>query len=254
MLKDFDAAEKLLSRAEEVNKKKNGMEPRDRLFLNHDRARLYKDSGRYEEAMKRYEKILFEKSDDGLNNADRLNSFMEHRADIFSEILTGIAKCLLGEGRIIESENLYSEKSKLKEIRVTGIYGEIDKHDKLEMQKNKIRILLNQIFLNETSVVEYKDIRAEYNPETDNTIFKFSKKVIKKRSRRFFLVFKCLVENTEKCVSEKMLNQFVLDHGESINKDDSGLRMYVGRLKKEILLDRFIELCPKHKGGGWQLK
>jgi tetratricopeptide (TPR) repeat protein len=226
------------------------------LFVNHDWARLYKDSKRYEKAFEKYGEILFGDLGDGLKSVDRLDHLMEHQADIFSEILLGIAECLRADGRIIDAEKFYNEEVRFREMRQqTGIYAEIDREYKLDMQKKELRTVLKRIFLHEPEIVEYKNIRAKYDYEEDKTIFQVGKKEIK-RSRRYFLVFKCLVDNAGKCVSGKMMDRFLIEHGESVSEEDSGLRAYVWRLKKDkhIKLGQFLGPCSESEGKGWKLK
>jgi len=254
MLEQFNEAEDTLKKAEKVLYENSIQDPKSFLYLAHDWARLYKNSKRYKEAFKKYEEILFDGLDDGLDYSDRLNYFMDNQADIFSEILVGVAECLRAKGRIVDSDSVYDDEARFSELKQqTGIYSEIDRTYKLDMQKKRIRTLLKRIFLNEPDSVEYKNIRARYDYTEDKTIFNIGKKEIK-RSKRYFLVFKCLVENAGKCVSGKMLDRYVIEQGESLNEYDSGLRSYVWRLKKEIKLDQFLEQCSGFEGKGWKLK
>ena len=51
-----------------------------------------------------------------------------------------------------------------------------------------------------------------------------------------------------------MLDEFVIKEGETINEYGSGLRVYVGRLKKDIKLAQFLDRCSGSEGKGWKLK
>jgi len=135
----------------------------------------------------------------------------------------------------------------------TGIYSENDRIFKLRIQKNNLRAALKRIFFKEPDLVEYKNIRAEYDPEEKKTTFKFGEVEIK-RSKRYFLVFKCLVDNAGKRVSGRILDRFFIDEGEAINEYDSGLRTYVARLIKDVNLAQFLEPPSKSGGKGWKLK
>lgn len=52
-------------------------------------------------------------------------------------------------------------------------------------------------------------------------------------------------------MSGEELYKYVMAYGINLNKFDSGLRTYVGRLKKDINLLQFLE---KDVGRGWKLK
>ena len=49
-----------------------------------------------------------------------------------------------------------------------------------------------------------------------------------------------------------MLDEFVLNQGEAIEKGNSGLRTYVDRLKKDINLAQFLEPYSR-SSKGWKL-
>ena len=105
-------------------------------------------------------------------------------------------------------------------------------------------------------IVEYKNIQAKYDSEKKKAIFKIGD-IEKKMSRRHFLVFKCLVLNAGGRVSERILEQFCISQGDPIKEGKSGLRVCVGRLRKDkdIDLDQFfVPLSSKGKGEGWILK
>ena len=219
--------------------------------MEHEWARLFKDSKQYEKALEKYREILFEDPVDAQTGFKRLNDFLDYQTDIFSEIVKGIAQCLYATRRITESAtiiNAEAEFSKLKQQ--TGIYDEIERNYKLRVQKNSLLATLERILFNEPDLVLYKNIQAKYNPREMKATFKVDEKEIK-MSRRYFLVFKFLVENAGKHVTGKMLDTFVIDQGESINLYDSGLRAYVARLKKDINLAQFFE---PNVGKGWKLK
>jgi tetratricopeptide (TPR) repeat protein len=254
MLEDFDGAEEALKKAENVFYENIKDDPKGELYIENDWARLYKDSKNYEKALKKYKEILFGDFYSRQIESDNLNNLMDHQADIFSEILLGIAECFRADGRIFDSETIYSEEAMFSELKQqTGIYGEIDKTYKLRIQKKKVRTILKQLLLNLPDTVEYKNIRAEYDYKEEKVIFRVDKKELKK-SKRYFLVFKCLVHNAGKCVSGKILDDFVKDQGEPLNEPDSGLRTYVSRLKKEINLSQFLDKCSQTEGKGWKLK
>jgi tetratricopeptide (TPR) repeat protein len=254
MLEKFDEAEETLRKAEKVVRESGDLEPRTLLYVNHDWARLYKDSKRYQDAFAKYGELLFGDLGDGVKNDARLNLLMDSQADILSEILLGVAECLRADGRIVDAEKLYGEEVRFRELKQqTGIYAEIDKAAKLDAAKGELRTVLKRIFLQEPEIVEYKNIRAKYDYDEGKTIFWVGKKEIK-RSRRYFLVFKCLVDNAGRCVSGKMMDKFLIEHGESVSEEDSGLRAYVWRLRKDIKLDQFLRPCSKSEGRGWKLR
>jgi len=254
ILEDFDDAENTLRKAETIFNKNSDIEPRGLLYIKHNWARLYKDSEKFEKAFDKYKEILFNDMGDGLNKLDRLSYLMDFQADMFSEILLGIAECLRANGKIIDAEQILREESQFSEIiQQTGIYNEIGRTYKLDVVKRDIRTIFNHIFFHKPDIVEYKNIHAKYNPDEDKTIFTVGKTEIKK-SRRYFLVFKCLVTNAGKCVSGRMLEKFVIEHGDSVNGYDSGLRVYVSRLKKDIKLAQFLDQCSRSEGKGWKLK
>jgi tetratricopeptide (TPR) repeat protein len=254
MLKSFSEAEATLKKAGEVLQETGDIDPRSFLYLDHDWARLFKDSKQYEKALNKYRQIIFKDVTDTQTGIKRLNDFMDNQADIFSEILKGIAECLNANDRITESERINKEEALFSELKQqTGIYNENDRNYNLRIRKNSIRVALKQIFFNEPDVVEYKNIRAEYDPKEGKTTFKIGETEIK-RSQRYFLVFKCLVENAGQRVSGKMLDRFFVDQVEAINEDDSGLRTYVARLLKDINLAQFLEPPSKSEGKGWKLK
>jgi hypothetical protein len=168
--------------------------------------------------------------------------------------LKGIAECLDANGRIAEAETINNEEALFSELKQqTGIYSENDRIFKLRIQKNSIRAALKRVFFKQPDLVEYKNIRAEYDPEEKKTTFKFGKVEIK-RSKRYFLVFKCLVDNAGKRVTGRMLDRFCIDQGEAINEYDSGLRTYIARLVNDINLAQFLEPPSKSEGKGWKLK
>ena len=120
----------------------------------------------------------------------------------------------------------------------------------MQIQKKRLIAELRRIFFKLPDFVEYKNIQAKYDPVKEKVTFTIGKKEIKK-ARRYFLVFKCLVDKAGKHVTGEMLDDFVIKQGEPINKKDSGLRVYVGRLIKDINLAQF--LVP-HEGKGWMLQ
>lgn len=254
MLESFSEAEATLIKAGEVLQESRDIDARYFLYLDHDWARLYKDLEQYEKALNKYKQILFEDTNDAQTGLKRLNDFMDNQADIFSEILKGIAECLDAYGRIAEAETINNEEALFSELKQqTGIYSENDRILKLRIQKNSLRATLRRVFFNEPDLIEYKNIRAEYDPEENKATFTIGETEIK-RSRRYFLVFKCLVDNAGKHVSGKMLDRFVMDQGEALNEIDTGLRSYVAKLKRETNLSQFLEPPSKSKGKGWKLK
>jgi tetratricopeptide (TPR) repeat protein len=210
MLESFSEAEATLKRAGELLQESRDIDPRSFLYLDHDWARLFKDSKQHEKALNKYRQILFEDTNDAQTGLKRLNDFMDNQADIFSEILKGIAECLDASDHITEAEIINNEEALFSELKQqTGIYSENDRIFKLRIQKNNLRAALKRIFFKEPDLVEYKNIRAEYDPEEKKTIFKFGEVEIK-RSKRYFLVFKCLVDNAGKRVSGRILDRFLL--------------------------------------------
>jgi len=254
MLEDYDRVESLITQTEKVFNENNEVEPRVLFLFKNDWARLYKVRKNYEEALIKYKEMLFDKLSDDSLGFKFLNSIMDNQANVFSEILLGIAECLYSDGRIRDSEIVYSEEAKFSDLKQKAVIeSEIDRSTELDMQKKRIRSILRRVLLNESDIVEYKNILAKYSHVEDKTFFKIGKSEIK-RSRRYFLVFKCLVHYAGKCVSGKMLDNYVREQGESLSEYDSGLRSYVGRLKKDIKLAQFFDRCTASEGKGWKLK
>jgi tetratricopeptide (TPR) repeat protein len=223
-------------------------------YQEYGRLRSLMTAKQYEDALRVSRKVLFEGTIDSQNDFRQLNHFMDNHTDKFIEIVHGIAVCLHATGRIVESESISKAVALYSELKQqTGRYNEKNRDYTLRVQENSLCVALRQILLKIPDLVEYKNIQAQYYKDKgrDRVIFKIGKKEIIKRSRRYFLVFKCLVDNAGEKVSGKDLDEFVINQGVAINEQDSGLRVYVDRLKKDINLAQF--LVP-HEGKGWKLQ
>ncbi|MFC1827060.1 tetratricopeptide repeat protein [Thermodesulfobacteriota bacterium] len=213
---------------------------------------MLKNEKQYEPALKFYKVLLFGDSTDAQTESKNLNGFMENKTNTFLEIVQGIAVCLHATERIAEAEIISREGAKFSQLKQqTGIENESDRDYKLQIEKKSLGAELRQVLFDDPDFVKYKNIQAQYysDEEKKYTVFKTDEKEIV-MARRYFLVFKCLVKNAEKRVSERMLESFAREEGEHL-ADPSGLRGYVGRLKKAINLDQFLE---DHGGKGWILK
>jgi tetratricopeptide (TPR) repeat protein len=255
MLESFSEAEAALKKADAVLQKSRDADPRSFLYLAHDWACLYKESKQHEQALTKYKQILFVDTIDAPQTwFKRLHDFMDNQADIFSEIVKGIAECLYATGRITEAETINRGEALFSELKQqTGIYEEKDRKSKLRNQKNSLGATLRQVFFNDPDFVEYKNIQAQYDPEEGKATFIIGEEKIKKK-RRYFLVFKYLVDNAGKHVTGKMLDGFVSSQGYVLTEGNSGLRGIVKKLKKEVNLAQFFEPLSPSERSGWKLK
>jgi len=255
MLESFSEAEAALKKADEVLQESKDADPRSFLYLAYDWACLYKESKQHEQALTKYKQILFVDTIDAPQTwFKRLHDFMDTQADIFSEIVKGIAECLYATGRITEAETINRGEALFSELKQqTGIYEEKDRKSKLQNQKNSLSTALRQVFFNDPDFVEYKNIQAQYDPEEGKATFIIGEEEIKK-SRRYFLVFKYLVDKAGKHVTGKKLDGFVSSHGYFLTEGNSGLRNIVKKMRTEISLAQFLEDPAKHGGSGWMLK
>jgi len=223
-------------------------------YQEYGRLRSLMTAKQYEDALRVSRKVLFEGAVDAQYDFKRLNDFMDNHTDIFIEIVHGIAICLHATGRIIESKSISKAEALYSELKQqTGTDNKSDRDYKLRNQKISLGSALRQVFFNDPDFVEYKNIQAQYDPEEDIATFIIGKEKLKK-SRRYFLVFKYLVDNAGKHVTGKMLDRFVSSKGYVLTEGNSGLRNIIKKMKTEISLAQFLEDPAKYKGSGWMLK
>jgi len=260
---NLSEAERSLQQAESIYRgQKLYWDARIPLFLVHDRARLQRASKRYSKAMETYREILYGEPSDSAGNITKLAASTKPKADVFGEILTGIVECLHGLGKETLAESLSNAETKYKSILgKTGIYEHMDKSHKLETHREKIRVLLEQIFLNLPGSVAYAGVQAFHEPGEKKALFKTTAGKKIPLAARYFYIFKYLVDSIHHgaFLSAAEIESYLMEEMGRENfghSNDRGIRNYVSRLEKKLQLDkrRLLIRRPSAKGGGWKLK
>lgn len=180
---------------------------------------------------------------------------IKYQADLFNEVLAGTVDALYGMGKISLSESLSDIKAAYSGvIKRFGIYEEFDKAHEMEILRSRLRSLLDRIFRAMPLRLEYKGFVAIYDPD------KHRKAVLVMRGNRevriaasFFFILKCFIENMGRFVTQSEIEQFLREHGENVGGgEDSGIRTYVARLRKDYGFEQFITRGPR--GKGWKLE
>jgi tetratricopeptide (TPR) repeat protein len=247
----LDAAQKCLVKAEN-HVKEMEPEPRVRLFLANDWARIFGAAGLHEKALAKYREILYGGALDEGN--DFIGYVTKYQADLFSEVIAGTIDALYRTGRVSLAEALADIKVQYSTIiRRFGIYEEFDKSREMEIVKNRLVILLDRVFEAKPMHLEYKGIEARYDPDRDKKAILIIRKTREVRiATSYFFILKCFVEHIGQPVTQRRIEEYLKEHGENIGgTGDSGTRTYVARLRKDYGFGDFIVRGPR--GKGWKL-
>lgn len=227
------------------------------LYIMHDWARVYRASHppRFDEAMDKYSTILYGNTSDETKINARLNNLMENQADLFGEILSGIRECLFGLGKVTDAKRLEEVTKNYQDaLSECGIYKEIDKNAKLQMEREKVVDILCRIFEKKPLSVRYKDILVTYDRVIGKAKYE-TKKETGTLPKRAFIILKYLNDHRDEWVTKEELGKSLEDEREAIGNLDM-IRGYISRyIRKKLGLNQYLEQRRKKhpEKGGWKL-
>lgn len=249
---EFPEAEKCLSNAKVLMLGEyNARAP---LYLSHDWARLYRMSGRYGEALAKYETIIYGDESGDAAARENILRIMEF-ADLFGEILSGVYECLVKTGKPQLAEVLNLAAREYEEVLTeSGIYKEADKRARLVIQQEKLVNILISVKQKSPLVASYREIFMEFDQKANKAVTHIGGNEIK-LNKRAFLIFKYLSEHLDRYVSRKEIEQYWAQNGEGYYEEgqDSGVRTYINRdIRGALGLSPFLKQQSKPKSG-WML-
>lgn len=251
MTKNLDEAQGNLIEAENLPLGK--LRQKVSIYIAHDWARFYRfkafydnNAELYNEALKRYKEVLMGLLSEDEAREERLRNLLEGIPDFFGEIVSGIYECLIGKGKHKLAERLKAVSDEYESaLTAGGIFKEVDKKAKLDFAENNIVGILEDILL--TIPINYWGIKVEYNPLKDEAVVEGKEVTLNKGE---FLIFKFLIDLNGDWATSNELFKYWERRACYLSKND--VRVYVGRLKKKLKLDKYLK-ARKEYPKGWRL-